>query len=102
MTEPRDIEKDKDYLKHLTELAGRFTSMHSSRAIAIYYVDQYEAQQARITELEEERDIYSKAVLTYSDMIITDSEDHPQDVGEVARNALEEISLIRLRRKVDA
>lgn len=32
---------------------------------------------------------YETALLKYSDMIVLDSEDHPHDVGMVAREALE-------------
>ena len=48
MTEPRDIEKDKALLKEFAE----YGSTTIVEEIASYYITQYEAQQARIAELE--------------------------------------------------
>ena len=57
MTEPRDIEKDKAMLDEFAD----YGPLTEPEEMASYYIAKYEAQQARISELEKERDKWEQA-----------------------------------------
>ena len=46
-----------------------------------------------VKSLQQERDRYKGALEKYADMIVLDSEDHPHDVGHVAREVLSQSAL---------